>query len=498
MSNKGGGTENIGSSLLSKEENEQLFYLLGPRCFTLASTVVQLFSTKGSNDVEWHKQETGVLCLVKDNPRKSYFFRLYCINQKMLLWEHEIYNRMDYLAPRPFLHTFEGENCIIAFNFASTEEASKFHSILIAKLETKRQRRLEKRSRSGNQVRHMTQPVPRTTSLNQPSLTNGSMSSSPQYLSSGSIGQMKKKHKDKKRKTKFTKADIGLPQNFTHVQHVGWNPNRGFDVDNVEDPIFQEFFEKAGISEKDLEHKKTRDFIYSFIDSHGGVDAVKEDIRNPPPPVPRRTVLSGGSGRTAPPLPPSRLPMAPQVPPHTPPAPPPPVPERTVAQQTQHMSRISEVVAARPTEAFAPPPPPPPPPPMAPLVTAAAPSTSSVPPPPPLMHRSEGDTPSNSVDPHSALMESIRTGARLKHVEADTARRVVPDTRNELLDQIRQGVELKAVQPVSKTTASTVPPDSLAGALAKALAERAHALQSDSDSDSSSDDSDDDDEDWEE
>lgn len=34
------------------------------------------------------------------------------------------------------------QNCIIAFNFASTEEASKFHSILIAKLETKRQRRL--------------------------------------------------------------------------------------------------------------------------------------------------------------------------------------------------------------------------------------------------------------------------------------------------------------------------------------------------------------------
>lgn len=84
---------------------------------TLASTVVQLFSTKGSNDVEWHKQETGVLCLVKDNPRKSYFFRLYCINQKMLLWEHEIYNRMDYLAPRPFLHTFEGEVSVIPVKY---------------------------------------------------------------------------------------------------------------------------------------------------------------------------------------------------------------------------------------------------------------------------------------------------------------------------------------------------------------------------------------------
>lgn len=42
--------------------------------------------------------------------------------------------------------------------------------------------------------------------------------------------------KTKRRTTgKITKADIGMPQEFRHVSHVGWNPYTGFDLDNVDD-----------------------------------------------------------------------------------------------------------------------------------------------------------------------------------------------------------------------------------------------------------------------
>lgn len=54
--------------------------------------------------------------------------------------------------------------------------------------------------------------------------------------------------KDKKRqgeKKKFTKADIGLPQDFRHVSHVGWNPNTGFDIDDVENSALRQFFDKV-------------------------------------------------------------------------------------------------------------------------------------------------------------------------------------------------------------------------------------------------------------
>lgn len=40
-----------------------------------------------------------------------------------MLWEHEVYNSMEYNAPMPYFHTFEGEECMAAFNFADETEA---------------------------------------------------------------------------------------------------------------------------------------------------------------------------------------------------------------------------------------------------------------------------------------------------------------------------------------------------------------------------------------
>jgi len=44
-----------------------------------------------------------------------------------------------------------------------------------------------------------------------------------------------KKERSKKEKVKLTKNDIGLPSNFVHVQHIGWDPQTGFDVRISED-----------------------------------------------------------------------------------------------------------------------------------------------------------------------------------------------------------------------------------------------------------------------
>lgn len=71
----------------------------------------------------------------------------------------------------------------------------------------------------------------------------------------------KGKSKDKDKKKSLRKEDIGIPMDFRHVQHVGWDPNRGFDLDGV-DQDFQTFFEKAGISHNELEDEGTRRFIY--------------------------------------------------------------------------------------------------------------------------------------------------------------------------------------------------------------------------------------------
>ena len=50
--------------------------------------------------------------------------------------------------------------------------------------------------------------------------------------------------KNKKDRKKLTKADIGLPSNFTHRSHVGWDANRGFALENVDTNLMQ-FFAKV-------------------------------------------------------------------------------------------------------------------------------------------------------------------------------------------------------------------------------------------------------------
>ena len=52
-----------------------------------------------------------------------------------------------------------------------------------------------------------------------------------------------KKKKDKK-KAKLTKEDIGIPTDFRHVGHIGWDPDSGFDTNNL-DPALKELFDQV-------------------------------------------------------------------------------------------------------------------------------------------------------------------------------------------------------------------------------------------------------------
>ncbi|XP_046400040.1 neural Wiskott-Aldrich syndrome protein-like [Ischnura elegans] len=508
--------ENKPSNMITKEENELVFRLLGNRCQTLATSVVQLYLSEAPDHRSWRKRECGVLCLVKDNQRRSYFFRLFCPLRRILIWEHEVYNNMDYKSPLPYLHTFEAEECMAAFNFASESEASVMQNALLEKLQNRKQKRIDRRSRPPSQP---LAPLQHRDTANiqppGPPLPNG-LPESPS-LSRGK--EKSKNRREKENRKKITKADIGLPLDFRHVSHVGWDPNRGFDVDNVEDPQLKHFFAMAGVSDSQLQDRETREFIYDFINRHGGIDAVKEDLhatpsppsgpsplssapsmppqlQGPPPPVPARFVNAPGMRTTAPPPPPQQPPPPVRTGPLPPPPPPPPL--RTIPRADASQPPPASRGQAAGSPSVAPPPPPPPPPP--PLEPPAPP-----PPPPPGPPGSDGGAPAPPLPPvsdaHSTLMDAIKSGKTLKHVEVD--RRPSADSRGELLDQIRQGVELRSVSAVPRNdrpVSSVTVADSLAGALARALAERSRAIHSSSDSssDGGEDGEDgDDDEEWE-
>lgn len=82
--------------------------------------------------------------------------------------------------------------------------------------------------------------------------------------------------------------------------------NKHLELGSI-DPQLKEVFTTAGVSDNQLKNPRMRDFIYDFIDNHGGIQAfVKENALlnvkksevqdskpqntlEPPPPVPPRT-----------------------------------------------------------------------------------------------------------------------------------------------------------------------------------------------------------------
>ncbi|XP_030573966.1 neural Wiskott-Aldrich syndrome protein [Drosophila novamexicana] len=527
---------NASSTQLTQDENDAVFRLLGRKCQTLNTAVVQIYKTEGNAHSHWKKKHTGVVCFVKDSAIRSYFLRAYCLIKNELIWEHEIYDGMQIVKSRPFLLTFEGSDGNVGLNFISEDECDSFFRVLDATIETRNRKRLEKRNRQKSQQapnapmppvsREPTRPpsiigkspMPTTTTttvdsgavqlrnnkINSVTLTPAPAQPPTKNFLSSNFGLSGSAGKDKKRKV--TKADISQPTNFVHISHVGWDANKGFDLTgNESDEMLTKFFAKAGVSESQLNDRDTRAFIYDFIQSNNVLASVKqEEIESPteptphmPPPVPSRHHphhSQNGNQRSAPPPPPVRQPPPPlpttapgaaraPPPPSRPPpinAAPPPPPPPTVCPPA-----AAPPPPPPPPPAAAPPPPPPPPP----MAVAEVPIIASTQP------TAQASKIAPEVDTRNALMDAIRKGKSLKPVEPVATSSNSVDPRNDLLGQIREGFTLKPVterklpeQRISDGSAGAT--DALADALRRALAARGTVMHSDDEESSTSSDND--------
>ncbi|XP_077449726.1 actin nucleation-promoting factor WASL-like isoform X3 [Stigmatopora argus] len=318
----------------------------------------------------------------------------------------------------------------------------------------------------------------------------------------------KREKKGKGKKKRLTKADIGTPSNFQHIGHVGWDPNTGFDLNNL-DPELKNLFDMCGISEAELKDKETSKVIYDFIEKKGGVEAVKNELRRqapppppsrggPPPPPPHHGSAPPPPppvrGRGAPPPPPpSRAPVSapPPPPPSRPgagaPPPPPPPPSRGA-------------LPPPPPPAHASVPPPPPPPPASSILSF--PGAAAPPPPPPPPGPPAPSFDSNGMDGagggKSALLSQIREGTPLKKVE-QKERPASNQGRDALLGQIRQGIQLKPRDESNDSPPSSLAPSAgIVGALMEVMQKRSKAIHSSDEDDDDEDDEDFEDEDeWE-
>ncbi|XP_042618230.1 wiskott-Aldrich syndrome protein homolog isoform X1 [Cyprinus carpio] len=320
---KGKGQESVGSSLLSQQENERLEHLLGRRCVSLSSAVVQLLMALPSDPNRWTPQQSGVVCFVKDSPQRSFFIRLYDIKAGNLVWEQEIYNQLMYKRTKPFFHTFPGDECQVGLNFADVAEADSFFAVVEEKI-SQRNNRFDKQQRKGQEYRDhgALPPLPPPNVTDSGTPTSSSMSplvlSNSQNQITPSKSKKDKKEKDKKSKKKgfkLLKGDIGAPSGFTHVSHLGMSPS------NL-DPDLMKVLSCAGISEADMNDSETSQLIYDVIERSGGIEAVKKAVNQqeptrPPVPSGHRGSLPqvpSGFSSAPPPLPQGRMGPLPPVP----------------------------------------------------------------------------------------------------------------------------------------------------------------------------------------
>ncbi|KAM4553093.1 WASP like actin nucleation promoting factor a isoform 2-T2 [Fundulus diaphanus] len=519
---------NVGSLLLTPQENDCLFGYLGRKCATLCSAVVQVYRAERSGG--WAKRCCGVACLVKDNPQRSYFIRVFDIKEGKTMFEQELYHNFSISSPRPYFITFAGDSCQIGLNFASEEEAKRFR-VAVSDLLNRRQRK------TGPALPMATVDI-KNPEINNLRFHNSHSHHQPYHLNNmlSHSGLVRRDKKSKSKKKKLTKADIGTPSNFQHIGHVGWDPNTGFDLNNL-DPELKNLFDMCGISEAQLKDRETSKVIYDFIEKKGGVEAVKNELRRqapppppsrssappPPPPPPHSTAPpppppppSRGSRGAPPPPPPSRAPVsAPPPPPPSRPgalgAPPPPPPSRGGHQPPppphHHHHQQPPPPPPPPSSSAAPQAPPPPPP----VLTQPSPASLAPPPPPP---PPPGPPPPPELDgvsggedsPHSpnaggksALLEQIRGGTQLKKVEQNNTKAPASSTgRDALLDQIRQGIQLKNVSDHPESAPQTpAPAAGIVGALMEVMQKRSKAIHSsDDDEDEDEDDDFEDDEEW--
>jgi len=89
-------------------------------------------------------------------------------------------------------------------------------------------------------------------------------------------------------KPKLTPNDIGMPSNFQHVQHVGWDSMAGFDFDAEKlNPSMKTFLKAIGVTNEELKDTETRKFIYDFVNKNGGFEAAAKKPKRAKPEVPK-------------------------------------------------------------------------------------------------------------------------------------------------------------------------------------------------------------------
>ncbi|CAB4436436.1 unnamed protein product [Rhizophagus irregularis] len=317
----------------------------------LTATVARLYVAYPDPNAWTYTKIMGAVGFVRDNSKNSFFFKVVdLLGERGIIWEQELYKDFQYTEETPFFHTFALDESLAAFSFANEQEAKSFYKRVINR-----------------------EKLPSKSKKSQKENKNGG----------GFFGGKKKK-----KKPKIDKSNIGAPTEFRHLGHIGWDEQKGFDVQNI-NPEWKSVIDQLGeygVSKEDI--AQNFDFINNFLETNNtnNKKETRKQAKKGPPPQPTRRAAPPPPKKKSPPPPPARRPVTgPTTPIRDSLQPPSPAKVNYVSPPAS--PSFSPKISPTPT-----PPPPPPPPtsaPSPPPIPPTIPSRSTpqqpvtVPPPPP-------------------------------------------------------------------------------------------------------------------
>ncbi|KAJ3539632.1 hypothetical protein NM688_g6335 [Phlebia brevispora] len=123
------------TSTLTKEEKDKIKAAVPSSSFKVQTAALARIYYAYPNPQTWsYSGIQGALAFVLDLSRNVFCLKMVdIVGTRGVVWQHELYDGFEYYEDRPYFHTFEGDECMIAIVLADSNEAKTLYKKVTSK-----------------------------------------------------------------------------------------------------------------------------------------------------------------------------------------------------------------------------------------------------------------------------------------------------------------------------------------------------------------------------
>jgi hypothetical protein len=337
--------------------------VLGSSCEIKAIAVVKVYTASNSPSWEYAKI-VGLAALLRNTKENTNYIHVINVSDNTVALSQELYENFNYESTKEFFHTFEMDDCVAGLSFADNTEAAHFLEAVKACAGASHHQHFERTTSAKPALPPRPQsakplPIPPPAAPATPPPVSASEDvpppppvgtppspsvvpdtpTTPRGSTPADKGDQKSADKRtvEKKKTSFFKKimstitgndipedfAISDPHGFRHESHIGWDPERGFEIRNIP-PEWRKLFQAAGVKKSELKDAETAKFVMNVIGETIATSSAPaiapstpalSSVSAPAVVAPPSVVPSSGATPPPPPPPVSKGPSPPPPPP---------------------------------------------------------------------------------------------------------------------------------------------------------------------------------------